>query len=672
MIRAQLEALDTARINCDISAMVHLLRTSLSRDLGGMGNTDLYRHSYIGTKALVERYVKSAVQTIETVVDRTVHWGDMEARDLLQDMVYARQSFGRSALLLSGGATFGMSHIGVLKTLFEQKLLPRIISGASAGSIVCAVLCTRNDDEVPALIKAFPYGELQVFAGDKDDMWDHIRHLVHKGSWADIKHLVRAMRIWLGDMTFLEAYNRTRRICNICVSSASIYDVPRLINYVTAPNVIIWSAVAASCSVPLVFQGHPLLMKDPVTNEQVPWIPTPQQFIDGSVDNDLPMSRLAEMFNVNHFIVSQVNPHVVPFLAKDEHPTPGQRPGQTASRSRSWFWSLASYLKEEGLHKIHLLNEAGISPGILTKVVAVVNQKYSGDITIIPEVPPRDLVRMLANPTTDFMIRSCLIGERATWPKLSRVRDRLAIELALDRAVHALRAHVVFRKSQVDLRRALGAVTPLGYASPNHTSGLTPYMSAAFRVVQPTPSGATTPTEEHRPLGRRRGSAASVQLVVATRHKKPFMADADDSDDDDGERLEVAVRRSRGSTRGRLRRNARSHGQMRGGKPVVNEFLAPDGARLSASEVFWRTAERATAGESSTAAGTPATAPHDEDGSDMLSLEDFTPEVQLTPAEASASDGGLASDADPYAMTARHGSASPRREQPSKLRHSES
>ena len=30
------------------------------------------------------------------------------------------------------------------------------------------------------------------------------------------------------------------------------------------------------------------------------------------------MTRLAEMFNVNHFIVSQVNPHVVPFLAKEE------------------------------------------------------------------------------------------------------------------------------------------------------------------------------------------------------------------------------------------------------------------------------------------------------------------------------------------------------------------
>jgi len=31
------------------------------------------------------------------------------------------------------------------------------------------------------------------------------------------------------------------------------------------------------------------------------------------------MARLSEQFNVNHFIVSQVNPHVVPFLQLDNH-----------------------------------------------------------------------------------------------------------------------------------------------------------------------------------------------------------------------------------------------------------------------------------------------------------------------------------------------------------------
>jgi predicted acylesterase/phospholipase RssA len=32
-------------------------------------------------------------------------------------------------------------------------------------------------------------------------------------------------------------------------------------------------------------------------------------YSDGSVENDLPMMQLAELFNVNHFVVSQVNAH---------------------------------------------------------------------------------------------------------------------------------------------------------------------------------------------------------------------------------------------------------------------------------------------------------------------------------------------------------------------------
>jgi TAG lipase/steryl ester hydrolase/phospholipase A2/LPA acyltransferase len=35
---------------------------------------------------------------------------------------------------------------------------------------------------------------------------------------------------------------------------------------------------------------------------------------DGSLESDLPMMLLKELFNVNHFVVSQANPHIAPFL----------------------------------------------------------------------------------------------------------------------------------------------------------------------------------------------------------------------------------------------------------------------------------------------------------------------------------------------------------------------
>jgi len=231
----------------------------------------------------------------------------------------------------------------------------------------------------------------------------------------------------------------------------STYNLPRLLNYISSPNVIIWSAVAASCSVPFVFSSASLLAKDPITSQPVPWNPSPQRWIDGSVENDLPMARLGEMFNVNHFIVSQVNPHyrgcvyVAPFLSPDQHPS-SPHPAQ------SWGATIVNLAMAETMHRMTMLAEVGLFRTPLTKIKAVLSQKYSGDITILPEIVVTDLIHLLKNPSPEFMLRASLCGERATWPKLSRVRNHCAIELALDRAVHLLRSRILFSPSQTNLR----------------------------------------------------------------------------------------------------------------------------------------------------------------------------------------------------------------------------
>lgn len=211
---------------------------------------------------------------------------------------------------------------------------------------------------------------------------------------------------------------------------------------------------AASCSVPFIFSAASILAKDPKTGQAVPWNPSPQRWIDGSVDNDLPMTRLAELFNVNHFIVSQVNPHVVPFLTKEEDSiTQGEEDSiSTMAAGPAWLHGITHLAKEEALHRMHTMAELGIFPNTLSKAVSVLSQKYSGDITILPEISYADFPRMLSNPTTEFMLHAQLSGERATWPKLSRIKNHCAIELALDDAVQKLRARVVFSPSQVDLR----------------------------------------------------------------------------------------------------------------------------------------------------------------------------------------------------------------------------
>lgn len=211
---------------------------------------------------------------------------------------------------------------------------------------------------------------------------------------------------------------------------------------------------AASCSVPLVFSAATILAKDPKTGNAVPWNPSRQRWIDGSVDNDLPMTRLAEMFNVNHFIVSQVNPHVVPFLVKEEESITqeAQRSTSTTSSGPSWLHHATHLAKDEALHRMRTMADIGVFPNALTKAISVLSQKYSGDITIFPQISYSDFPRMLSNPTPEFMSDAMLCGERATWPKLSRIRNHCAIELALDDAVQKLRDRVVFSPSQVDLR----------------------------------------------------------------------------------------------------------------------------------------------------------------------------------------------------------------------------
>ena len=54
----------------------------------------------------------------------------------------------------------------------------------------------------------------------------------------------------VGLYTFQEAFDKTGRIINITVAPNNNYDPPRLLNYLTAPHVCVWSAAAASCALP--------------------------------------------------------------------------------------------------------------------------------------------------------------------------------------------------------------------------------------------------------------------------------------------------------------------------------------------------------------------------------------------------------------------------------------
>ena len=89
----------------------------------------------------------------------------------------------------------------------------------------------------------------------------------------------------------------------------------------TAPNVLIRSAACASIAMMGLYDSVDLLAKDKAGNI-VQWTPTEikwRKWTDAApAESDSPLARISELFNVNHFIVSQANPYIAPFIPKEQ------------------------------------------------------------------------------------------------------------------------------------------------------------------------------------------------------------------------------------------------------------------------------------------------------------------------------------------------------------------
>ncbi|KAJ3397522.1 hypothetical protein HDU92_007185 [Lobulomyces angularis] len=419
LIQDRLDQLKKAREAKDLSSTLFLLRTSLTRNLGNMTSEKLHGVSKVGTKKLIE--VCSQLQ----IICETDHADNLNPDEKYEFFMNTQKSFGRTALLLSGGAVFGLSHIGVVKALLETKLLPRIISGASVGSIIAAVVCTKTDEEL-AYILHYPNNiNLDVFERpDEQNGWLLMFYrILHNHVVFEIEVLIDSIRANVGDLTFQEAYYRTRRILNITVSSSTLYEMPRILNYLTAPNVLIYSAVAASCAIPGVYKSYPLMHKDRNGKIGV-WNQSGTKWIDGSVESDLPMARITELFGVNHFIVSQVNPHVLPVMKAFSLPL--------VKTTSYLLWSEVSHWIQQAI-------ELGLPGNILQRAQSMVRQRYTGDITIIPSIPLSNLTEIMGNPNPELILYYSLLGEAATYKLIGRIKTHCQIELVVDEMLYRLR-----------------------------------------------------------------------------------------------------------------------------------------------------------------------------------------------------------------------------------------
>ncbi len=68
---------------------------------------------------------------------------------------------------------------GVVKALFEQRLLPRVLAGSSVGSIVAAIIATKTDEQLHALFSQLDQLDISFFSSSS--MWELLYSLVRKG-----------------------------------------------------------------------------------------------------------------------------------------------------------------------------------------------------------------------------------------------------------------------------------------------------------------------------------------------------------------------------------------------------------------------------------------------------------------------------------------------------------
>ncbi|XP_062166331.1 triacylglycerol lipase SDP1-like [Alnus glutinosa] len=432
LVRNKIQELSHRRQERSLRDIIFCMRADLVRNLGNMCNPELHK-GRLHVPKLIKAYIDEVSYQLRMVCDSDSE--ELSLEEKLAFMHETRHAFGRTALLLSGGASLGSFHIGVVRTLVEHKLLPRIIAGSSVGSIMCAVVATRSWPELQSFFEDSLHS-LQFF-DQMGGIFTVVKRVMTQGAVHEIRQLQVMLRGLTSNLTFQEAYDMTGRILGITVCSPRKHEPPRCLNYLTSPHVVIWSAVTASCAFPGLFEAQELMAKDR-SGEIVPYHPPfnldPEEgsgthvrrWRDGSLEIDLPMMQLKELFNVNHFIVSQANPHIAPLLRMKEF---------VRAYGGNFAAKLAHLVEMEVKHRCNQILELGFPLGGIAQLFA---QDWEGDVTVVMPATLAQYSKIIQNISYVELQKAANQGRRCTWEKLSAIKANCGIELALDECVAIL------------------------------------------------------------------------------------------------------------------------------------------------------------------------------------------------------------------------------------------
>ncbi|KMU91011.1 lipase 5 [Coccidioides immitis H538.4] len=381
-ITERLDKLRRAKDIDDPRVVCNTIRTGLIRNMVNIAVPELYNKAFAGTKDLIESYAAQQVISLRYVMQLQTsppHHTGFNTQAKLDFIRGARQGLGRSTLLFQGGSIFGACHIGVARALYREGLLPRVITGTATGAFVAALLCIRTDNE----LERFFEGEyLDIMAFEEPRAY-------HSLDW---------FRIFSHE----DGYG----------------GAPNLLNYITTPHVLIWSACLAS-NVSFAAEEEVTIWCKSETGKIVPWKPVDNLNLHSwhtfrCRSKESPLRRLPELLNVNHFIISQARPFIIPIFGEATH-----RPGAKVL-ARRWkiFHLLYTLSKVEIRCRLRQLDSFYCLPNLLRSIL--IEENIPGScIVLLPQISVQDLTKVFNKPTRDTLKHWVLKGERGVWPSMT-------------------------------------------------------------------------------------------------------------------------------------------------------------------------------------------------------------------------------------------------------------
>lgn len=198
------------------------------------------------------------------------------------------------------------------------------------------------------------------------------------------------------------------------------------------------------------------------------------------MEQDLPMQQLSEMFNVNHFIISQANPQAVMFASYSHLKSIWSTPLTGLVNSILIF--LKNQCRSWLSHTVEMVGARRYAPQHSTRRrlwAQFFVQEYEGrdcDVSLIPWLGHRGLFSALGhtlyNPSKMEFDEWIEAAQRQTWKHIAAIKSHVAEEITLDQCVQRLRKRIIAEKwdkhRQVDsISAKMDAKVPSFFTSPS-------------------------------------------------------------------------------------------------------------------------------------------------------------------------------------------------------------